>query len=59
VGGWAQRSDGTIATEYLVPIDVRTRTAVATETERWHDLIGGTRVTPRFPTPLQKSLATS
>jgi hypothetical protein len=57
VGGWAQRPDGVVAHEFLEPVDAATTRAVAEAAERLRDVIGGARVTPRFPTPLQKSLA--
>jgi hypothetical protein len=56
VGGWAQRPDGRIAVAYLRPVDARVTDEVAATAQRLQSLIGGQRVTPRFPTPLQKEL---
>jgi hypothetical protein len=56
VGAWAQRNDGSIVTELLVDVPVRRQRQIAREAERLRDLIGDARVTPRFPTPLQRSL---
>ncbi|MDO8363290.1 MAG: winged helix DNA-binding domain-containing protein [Actinomycetota bacterium] len=59
VGGWAQRADGTVVFELLRPVDRATQAAIANAAERLRTVVGGTRVTPRFPTPLQMSLAVS
>ncbi|MGB8861779.1 MAG: winged helix DNA-binding domain-containing protein [Ilumatobacteraceae bacterium] len=57
VGGWAQRKDGSIVHELLGPVDRSTQRAVVEAAERLRAVIGDARITPRFPTPLQKSLA--
>ncbi len=57
VGGWAQRPDGSIAVEFLTKVPARAQRAVRAMAEQWQVEIGDTRVTPRFPTPLQRSLA--
>ncbi len=57
VGGWAQRRDGAVVTELLEDVGRSATAAVdraAAELQAW---LGDTRVTPRFPTPLQKQLA--
>ncbi len=59
VGGWAQRPDGTIGVEFLTKVTSRSRRAVGAVAERWRAEIGDTKVTPRFPTPLQRSLTQS
>lgn len=55
VGGWAQRSDGSIVTRLLE--DVPVTTAVAAEAERLTAFVDGTVFTPRFRTPLERELA--
>jgi hypothetical protein len=57
VGGWAQRPDGTMAVEFLTPVPTRARRDITALAEQWRTVIGDTRVTPRFPTPLQRSLS--
>lgn len=57
VGGWAQRRDGRVVHELLRAVDPTTRRAIDAATERTQALIGDARVSPRFPTPLQKALA--
>jgi hypothetical protein len=59
IGAWAQRKDGSIAHEFVQPVDARTKKAVAVAADRLRSTIGDARVTPRFPAPLQKSLAGS
>jgi hypothetical protein len=59
VGGWAQRPDGTIAVELLRRVDRGTRRAVTARAREWEALLADVRVTPRFPTPLQRTLAAS
>lgn len=59
VGGWAQRADGAIVHELLRPVDSRTKRSIGEEVERLREVIGDARVTPRFPTPLQRQLAAS
>jgi hypothetical protein len=55
VGGWAQRG-GEIVFELLIPVDAGTRKAIAAAADRLRALLDGTRITPRFPTPLQRAL---
>ena len=57
VGGWAQRRDGTVVTELLEDIGRAATTAVTRAAADLQTWLGDTRVTPRFPTPLQKQLA--
>jgi hypothetical protein len=55
-GGWAQRRTGEVVHRLLEDVGTETATAVgeaAAELEAW---LGRVRVTPRFPTPLQKLL---
>jgi hypothetical protein len=56
IGGWAQRTDGRIAVELLEPVDDATAARVTAQQralERW---FGDVRLTPRFRTPLVRSL---
>ena len=57
VGGWAQRADGTVVIELLVPVDRSVRRAVEAEAGAVQDWLGATRVIPRFRTPLERRLA--
>ena len=57
VGSWAQRPDGSVVYELLQPVDSASRREIETTAEQLRVVIGAARVTPRFPTPLQKSLA--
>ena len=59
VGGWAQRKDGEVVFRLLEDIGTEAATAVAREAARLQAWLGPARVTPRFPTPLQKELAAS
>jgi hypothetical protein len=56
VGGWAQRSDGEIAVEYLEEVPAEARELVSAEVSRLTNFIGDTRFTPRFRTPLEREL---
>jgi len=57
VGAWTQRKDGSVVHELVQPVDARTKKAITVAAEQLRSTIGDARVTPRFPTPLQKSLA--
>ncbi|MET9911713.1 winged helix DNA-binding domain-containing protein [Streptomyces sp. NPDC006476] len=59
VGGWAQRADGEIAWRLLDEKGVghEAKAAIAAEVERLRAWMGTSRVTPRFPTPVDKELA--
>lgn len=59
VGGWGQRADGAVVHRLFHDIGAAARTAVAAEAERLDDWLAGTRVTPKFRTPLERDLATS
>lgn len=56
VGGWTQRRDGTIPVELLERVDSWAADKVADEARRLMTWLGDTRITPRFRTPLEKSL---
>lgn len=56
VGGWAQRRSGEIVHRLLEDVGAEAEAriaAAAAELEQW---LGPMRITPRFPTPLQKAL---
>jgi hypothetical protein len=58
VGGWAQRQDGEIAVRLLEDAGGEAAAAIAAEAQRLREWIGpGTRITPRFRTPLERELA--
>ncbi|MGZ4794560.1 MAG: winged helix DNA-binding domain-containing protein [Acidimicrobiia bacterium] len=56
VGGWAQRRDGEVLTRLLEPVDAAACAAIAAEAAALAEWMNGTVVTPRFATPLEKSL---
>ena len=56
VGAWTQRPDGEIAVGLLEDVGADGRAAIDAEAERLAAWLGDARVTPRFPTPLQKAL---
>ena len=56
VGGWAQRKSGEVVHRLLEDVGAEAADAVsagASDLESW---LGDIRITPRFPTPLQKQL---
>ncbi|WP_317442961.1 winged helix DNA-binding domain-containing protein [Streptomyces collinus] len=58
VGGWAQRPDGEIV--WRIPgagVGREAEAAVAAQAERLRAWLGTTRVTPRFRTPLERTLS--
>ena len=57
VGAWAQRKGGAVVYELVQPVDARAKKAIADAADQLRATIGDARVTPRFPAPLQKSLA--
>ncbi|HSJ27771.1 MAG TPA: winged helix DNA-binding domain-containing protein [Acidimicrobiia bacterium] len=56
VGGWAQRSDGSVPVLILEDVPQSVRRRVVGESERLADFLGDTRFTPRFRTPLEREL---
>lgn len=56
VGGWAQRKTGEVVVRLLEDAGAETAAAIDAEAARLTDWIGDVRVTPRFPTPLQREL---
>ena len=56
IGGWAQRADGQIAVELLERVDDATAARVAGQRRALARWFGDVRLTPRFRTPLVRSL---
>ena len=56
VGGWAQQPSGEIAVRVLEDIGAEATEAVAAEAARLGAWLGDVTVTPRFRTPLEKTL---
>ena len=56
VGGWAQRADGEVVWRLLEDIGAGAGGAVEAAAEQLAALLGETRVTPRFRTPLEREL---
>ena len=57
VGAWAQRRSGEIAHQLLEDVGRDAVTAVEAAVAQLEARLGDVRVTPRFPTPLQKQLS--
>jgi hypothetical protein len=55
VGGWRQAEDGQVVLQVLEDVGSDGTSALAAEAERLGDWLGGTRVLPRFPSPLWKA----
>jgi hypothetical protein len=58
VGGWAQRRSGEVVHHLLEDTGAETAAAVAAACADLEAWLGPMRITPRFPTPLQKTLST-
>jgi hypothetical protein len=56
VGGWAQRKDGEVAVRLLEDLGSERTALLGTEVARLQAALGDVRVSPRFPTPLDKEL---
>ncbi len=56
VGGWAQRRRGEVVHRLLEDTGAETAAAVAAAAVELEEWLGPIRITPRFPTPLQKLL---
>jgi Winged helix DNA-binding domain len=56
IGGWTQDADGRVLVRLLERADRRTRALVEGERERLEAWFDGTKVVPRFRTPLEKTL---
>ncbi len=59
VGAWSQRAGGEVVTKVLEPLDRATRSRIDAEAARLTAWMNGVRVTPRFPTALDRELASS
>jgi len=58
VGGWAQRKeDGEVAIALLEDVGRHASSAIAEEARRVREWVADVRVTPRFRTPLERTLA--
>ncbi len=57
VGAWSQRPGGVVATRVLETVPKHVERSIAAEAARLTTWMDGTRVIPRFPTPLDKELA--
>ncbi len=57
VGGWGQAADGEIRTRYLVDVPADRRAEVARRAEELAALLGETRFTVRFPSPVSAALS--
>lgn len=58
IGGWAQRKvTGEVVFRLLEEAGAQVATAVEAEAARLTEWLGAVRVTPRFPTPLQRQLS--
>ncbi|MEO6469776.1 MAG: winged helix DNA-binding domain-containing protein, partial [Acidimicrobiia bacterium] len=59
VGGWAQRADGEVVVELLADVAKLVDATIDCEAQALTDWLSGTRVTPRFRTPIEKALSTT
>ena len=57
VGGWAQRAGGELVWRLLEDVGSEAEAAVEAAAAQLRGLLGETRVTPRFRTPLERELA--
>jgi hypothetical protein len=57
VGAWSQRGDGTVVVRLLEDVAARDAERVESAAGRLAEWMDGVRVTPRFPTPLDRELA--
>jgi Winged helix DNA-binding domain len=59
VGGWRQSDAGEVEFQMLEDVGAEGMRAIERESERLNAWLGGTRVLPRFPSPLSKVVAGS
>ena len=59
IGGWVQRTDGTIATKLLERVDRPTNARLERDAERLAAWLGEVRIIPRFRTPVDQELTTA
>jgi hypothetical protein len=57
VGGWGQPESGEVRFELLEDVGKEATTAIEAEAGKWTSWLAGVRVTPRFRSPLEKTLA--
>lgn len=57
VGGWGQRPDGAVTYRLLRPVGAEAARLIGHEADRLTGWLAGTRVTPKFRTPLERELA--
>lgn len=57
VGGWRQRDDGSVVLQMLEDVGADGLRALEYEATRLTDWLDGTRLLPRFPSPLSKATA--
>ncbi|MFJ4847231.1 MULTISPECIES: winged helix DNA-binding domain-containing protein [unclassified Streptomyces] len=57
VGGWAQRADGSVVHRLFADPGREAAAAIGAEAARLRGWLGGTRVTPRFRTPMERELS--
>jgi hypothetical protein len=57
VGGWGQRPDGEVVTHLLQDVGAETTVAISDRAEDLTTWLAGTRIMPRFPTPIQGKLS--
>ena len=58
VGGWTQTDNGEVVLQLLEEVGAEGLSALEGEAARLTEWLGGTRVLPRFPSPLSKARAT-
>ena len=54
VGGWRQRAGGEVVLQLLEDVGAEAQAALSAEAERLQAWLAGTRVLPRFPSPLSR-----
>jgi hypothetical protein len=59
VGGWLQGEDGEVVLQLLEDVGAEGMRALERESQRLTGWLAGTRVVPRFPTPLSKAFSRS
>lgn len=57
VGGWGQRPDGEVVYRLLEDVGAEAAAAIEDAADSVAAFVGGTRVTPRFRTPLERELS--
>jgi hypothetical protein len=57
VGGWGQPESGEVRFKLLEDVGAETTAAIEAEAAKWTSWLAGVRVTPRFRSPLEKSLS--